>query len=72
MNYGFVKVASAIPSVRVADCNYNEQHIESLVLQAEGKGVDIHVPTSSVSNSCSTAVRKPCSVCSTLPAHSIS
>ncbi len=41
MNYGFVKVASAIPSVRVADCNYNEQHIESLVLQAEGKGVEI-------------------------------
>jgi NAD+ synthase (glutamine-hydrolysing) len=41
MNYGFVKVATAIPSVRVADCDYNEKHIESLVLQAEGKGVEI-------------------------------
>ncbi len=41
MNYGFVKVASAIPLLHVADCNYNEQQIESLVLQAEGKGVEI-------------------------------
>ena len=41
MNYGFVKVASAIPSVQVADCDYNEKKIESLVLQAEGKGVEI-------------------------------
>ena len=41
MNYGFVKVASAIPSVHVADCDYNEKRIESLVLQAEGKGVEV-------------------------------
>jgi len=41
MNYGFIKIASAIPSVRVADCDYNEKQIESLVLQAEGKGVEI-------------------------------
>ncbi len=41
MNYGFVKVAAAIPSVQVADCDYNEKKIESLVLQAEGKGVEI-------------------------------
>ena len=41
MNYGFVKVASAIPSLRVADCDYNEKQIESLVLQAEGKGVEV-------------------------------
>lgn len=41
MNYGFVKVASAIPSIKVADCAYNTQQIESLIIQAEGKGVEI-------------------------------
>ena len=43
MNYGFVKVASAIPSLKVADCSYNIQQIESLIVQAEGKGVEIIV-----------------------------
>ena len=41
MNHGFVKVATAIPSLKVADCFYNEQQIESLTLQASGKGVEI-------------------------------
>lgn len=41
MNYGFVKVASAIPSVRVADCLFNIGEIESQVVQAEGHGVEI-------------------------------
>ena len=41
MNHGFVKVASAIPLVRVADCHYNVEQIESLVIQAEGKGIEI-------------------------------
>ena len=41
MNHGFVKVASAIPSVKVADCQYNVQQIESFVIQAEGKGIEI-------------------------------
>ena len=41
MNPGFVKVASAIPLVRVADCQYNVEQIESLVIQAEGKGIEI-------------------------------
>ena len=41
MNHGFVKVASAIPSVKVADPQYNVQQIESLVIQAEGKGIEI-------------------------------
>ena len=43
MNYGFVKVASAIPRMKVADCTYNTQQIESLIIQAEGKGVEIIV-----------------------------
>ena len=41
MNYGFVKIASAIPSVRVADCQFNIEQIESLVVQAEGHGVEV-------------------------------
>lgn len=41
MNYGFVKIASAIPSVQVANCQYNIEQIESLIIQAEGKGVEI-------------------------------
>ena len=28
MNYGFVKVAAAVPQVKVADCFYNIQQIE--------------------------------------------
>lgn len=43
MNYGFIKVASAIPSLKVADCDYNEKQIESLILQAEGKGAEVIV-----------------------------
>ncbi|MDM8144466.1 NAD(+) synthase [Bacteroides eggerthii] len=41
MNYGFVKVASAVPSVKVADCRYNILQIESLIAQAEGKGIEV-------------------------------
>src|SRR5574344_2654925 len=41
MNYGFVKVAAAVPSVKVADCKYNVQQIEKLVTIAEGKGVRV-------------------------------
>ena len=43
MNYGFVKAATAIPSVKVADCKYNAERIESLITIAEGKGVQIIV-----------------------------
>ena len=43
MKYGFVKVAAAIPSVRVADTEYNVQQIESQIAQAEGQGVEIIV-----------------------------
>lgn len=43
MQNGFIKVAAAIPSVKVADCSYNVQQIESLVAMAEGKGVEVIV-----------------------------
>lgn len=41
MNYGFVKVAAAVPHVKVADCKFNAEKIESLIAVAEGKGVQI-------------------------------
>ena len=41
MNYGFVRVAAAIPAVKVGDCKYNAQQIEALIVQAEGKGVEV-------------------------------
>lgn len=43
MNYGFIKVASTIPSVKVGDCAYNTEQIELAIAQAEGKGVEIIV-----------------------------
>ena len=43
MNYGFVKVASAIPRVRVADCAFNASQIEKEIIIADGKGVEIIV-----------------------------
>ena len=41
MNYGFVKVAAAIPRVKVADCKFNSERLEGLITIAEGKGVQI-------------------------------
>lgn len=41
MNYGFVKVAAAVPHVQVADCFYNIQQMEGLMHQASDKGVQI-------------------------------
>ena len=43
MKYGFVKVAAAVPVVKVADVAYNVQQVESLIAQAEGRGVEVLV-----------------------------
>ncbi len=43
MKYGIIKVATAVPTVKVADCVSNIKGIESLVVQAEGQGVEIIV-----------------------------
>lgn len=43
MNYGFIKVASAVPSVKVADCKYNVEQIEQQIILAEGQGAEIIV-----------------------------
>ncbi|MEG1686108.1 MAG: nitrilase-related carbon-nitrogen hydrolase, partial [Bacteroides sp.] len=41
MNYGFVKVAAAVPAVKVADSKHNAERIEGLMTIAEGKGIQI-------------------------------
>lgn len=41
MKHGFVKVASAVPHVSVADCKYNVEEIEKLIILAEGKRAEI-------------------------------
>lgn len=43
MKQGFIKVASAVPAIRVADCKYNLEQVETLIVQAEGKGVEVIV-----------------------------
>ncbi|RRD92898.1 NAD(+) synthase [Bacteroides heparinolyticus] len=41
MNYGYVKVAAAVPRVKVADCRFNAEQIEKEIIIADGKGVQI-------------------------------
>ena len=43
MNYGFVKVAAAVPRVKVADCKHNANQIEKEIIIADGKGVQVIV-----------------------------
>lgn len=43
MQNGFIKVASAVPLVKVGDCQYNLQQMENLIIQAEGQGVEVVV-----------------------------
>ena len=43
MNHGFVKVAAAIPDVKVADCHYNVQQLIALIEKAESQDVEIMV-----------------------------
>lgn len=41
MNYGFLKVAAAIPQISVGDCKYNVNRIEKLITTANNKQVQI-------------------------------
>jgi predicted amidohydrolase len=40
---GFVKVAAAVPAVKVADCKFNAQQTEKQIVIADGKGIQIIV-----------------------------
>lgn len=39
----FVKVAAAVPAVKVADCKFNAQQTEKQIVIADGKGIQIIV-----------------------------
>lgn len=41
MKQDFVKVAAAVPFVRIADCHYNTERIKEMIFQADEKGVEI-------------------------------
>ncbi len=41
MNYGFIKLAAAIPSLQVANCDYNATEIIQLIREAETNNVEI-------------------------------
>ena len=41
MNYGYVKVAAAVPNIKVADCTHNVQQIKSLIVEAEKENVQV-------------------------------
>ncbi len=43
MNYGFVKVAAAVPGIQVADCSYNIMQMERMMRKAADKGAQIIV-----------------------------
>lgn len=43
MKYGFITIASAIPSVKVADCRYNTDEIIRIIDDADQKGAEIVV-----------------------------
>ena len=43
MKYGYATVAAAIPSVKVADTNYNVAQILSMITEADERGVEIIV-----------------------------
>ena len=41
MKYGYYRIASAIPNVRIADCHYNAVHIKDQIKQADKKNVSV-------------------------------
>lgn len=41
MNHGFIRVAAAVPTIKVADCQFNGNQILKLIEQAEQEQVDI-------------------------------
>jgi len=43
MRFGFVKVAAAVPAVKVDDCKFNAQQTEKQIVIADGKGIQIIV-----------------------------
>ncbi len=40
-NFGFVRVAAAVPTMRVADCAYNVKQVKNQILEALEEGVEV-------------------------------
>ena len=40
-NFGFVRVAAAVPTMRVADCRYNAEQIKLQIDEAISEGVEV-------------------------------
>ena len=40
-NFGFVRVAAAVPMIRVADCQYNAQEVKRQIEEAVEQGVEV-------------------------------
>ena len=40
-NFGFVRVAAAVPMMRVADCSYNVEQVKQQITEAIEEGVEI-------------------------------
>jgi NAD+ synthase (glutamine-hydrolysing) len=43
LEYGFVRVAAAVPITKVADCEYNAQNITEMICKAESEGIQFIV-----------------------------
>src|SRR5579862_8942040 len=43
LHHGFLRVAAAIPTLRVADCAFNAERIVGLMVRAEAEGVAVLV-----------------------------
>ena len=43
MNYGYIKVAAAVPNIKIGDVNHNLQQTQIAIAQAEGKDVEVIV-----------------------------
>jgi len=43
MNYGFIRVASAVPELKVADCKFNASRIIALLKRADAEGIQFIV-----------------------------
>jgi len=42
-NYGFVRVAAAVPRLKVADCKYNSENIIKMINEADKLGIQFVV-----------------------------
>ena len=40
-NFGFVRVAAAVPAIRVADCKFNAEQIKLQIDEALNEGVEV-------------------------------